>query len=100
LYVEKKIDTMEELNMHMTALDEDEGIRTVGNSESPVPNGYIFVTKSNGRYCINVCERVWDPDTIGYGVGGNDRYFYFDTFDEAWKMLERIVQLPLEAWLY
>jgi hypothetical protein len=100
LYVEKKIDTTEELARHMSALDEDEGIRTVGNSKSPVPNGYVFITKSNERYCINVCEKIWDTETASYKVGGNDKYFYFDTFEETWKMVTSIVELPLEAWLY
>jgi hypothetical protein len=100
LYVENKIDSLEDLERHMSALDEDEGIRTFGNSQSPVPNGYIFITRSNERYCINVCEKIWDAKTSSYQVGGNDKYFYFDRFEEAWKMVKPIIQLPLEAWLY
>jgi len=100
LYVEKKLDTMEELEMHMRALDEDEGIRTVGNSRSPIPNGYVFITKSNQRYCINVCERVWNPQTSSHQVGGNDKYYYFDSFEEAWGTVQSIIRLPIEAWLY
>ncbi len=100
MYVEKKIDTDEELERHMRALDEDEGIRTFGNSQSPIPEGFIFITRSNERYCINICERVWDPAISQYKVGGNDRYFYFDSFDEAWKMIKTIIRLPMEAWLY
>ncbi len=86
--------------MHMRALDEDEGIRTVGNSRSPIPNGYVFITKSNQRYCINVCERVWNPQTSSHQVGGNDKYYYFDSFEEAWGTVQSIIRLPIEAWLY
>lgn len=100
LYSEKKIDTMEHLEMHMEALDEDEGIRTIGNSKSPIPNGYIFITRSNERYCVNVCERILDPGTSRHQVGANDKYFYFDSFEEARKMVSPIIKLPLEAWLY
>jgi hypothetical protein len=100
LYVETRIDTMEDLERHIGALDEDEGIRTVGNFKSPVPDGYIFITKSNDRYCVNVCERVWDAETSSYKVGGNDKYFYFDTFEKVWTMIKSIIRLPLEAWLY
>lgn len=100
MYVEKKLETMEELEMYMRALDEDEGIRTVGNSRSPIPNGYVFITKSNQRYCINLCKRVWNPETRRHQVGGNDEYYYFDTFEEAWRMVQSIIQLPIEAWLY
>ena len=100
MYVEKKIDTDEELQRHMRALDEDEGIRTFGNSQSPIPEGFIFITKSNERYCINLCERVWDAGASQYKVGGNDTYFYFDSFEEAWKMIKTIIRLPMEAWLY
>ena len=100
LYREDKIDTMEMLEKHTCVLDDDEGIRTVGNSKSPIPNGYIFITRFNEKYCINICKRVWDTRKKIYDVGGNDKYYYFDTCEEALNMIKSIIKMPLEAWLY
>ncbi|MBS7626051.1 hypothetical protein KEJ51_03270 [Candidatus Bathyarchaeota archaeon] len=99
-YMEHKIESVEELATLMEAMDQDEGIRVRGSVEDLDGGGFIFISKSNGRYVFNLCDRVYDPKTKDYMPGGNDRWLYFDRFEEAWKTLMTIIHNPLEAYSY
>jgi hypothetical protein len=99
-YMEHKIESLEELATLMEAMDHDEGIRVRGNVEGLEGGGLIFISKSNGRYVFNLCDRIYDPKVGAYMPGGNDRWLYFDGFEEAWKTLMTIIHNPLEAYSY
>jgi hypothetical protein len=99
-YSEHKIESLNELSVLMQAMDQDEGIRIRGEVEGFENGGFIFVTRSASRYCINVCDRVFDPIRKTYSVGGNDVWFYFDTFEEAWAKLATLIRNPIEAYAY
>ena len=99
-YSERKIESLEDLMTLMQAMDQDEGIRIVGDVEGFKNGGFVFVAKSASRYCMNICDRILDPVKKTYSVGGNDAWFYFETFEEAWKKLRTLVKNPIEAYAY
>ena len=99
-YSERRIENLEELALLMQAMDQDEGIRIVGEVEGFKNGGFIFVAKSGDRHCVNVCDRILNPDTKTYAVGGNDLWLYFESFEEAWDKLKTLVRNPLEAYAY
>ena len=99
-YAEHKVENLEELATIMRAMDQDEGIRVQGEVEGFKGGGFIFVAKSNSRYCIQICDRIYDPATKTSTVGGNDVWMYFDTFEEAWEKLKTLIRNPIEAYSY
>ncbi|MGQ9640211.1 MAG: hypothetical protein ACUVUB_07195 [Candidatus Bathyarchaeia archaeon] len=100
IYSEHKIGSLEELATLMRAMDQDEGIRVRGRVEGSQGGGFIFIAKSNGRYTFNLCDRIYDPKSGTYTPGGNDRWLYFDSFEEAWGKLMALINNPLEAYSY
>jgi len=84
----------------MEALDEDEGIRVLGNVKEFVNGGFIFVSRFREKICLNICDRVWDEKTETYTVGGRDVWLYFDDVDSAWVRLKSLIAYPVKAWLY
>jgi hypothetical protein len=99
-YSERRIDSLEALTSLMQGMDLDEGIRIVGQVEGFKGGGFIFVAKSGSRYCINICDRILDPAKKTYFVGGNDEWWYFDTFEKAWQKLKPLLSNPMEAYSY
>lgn len=84
----------------MEALDEDEGIRVLGNVEGFANGGFIFVSRFREKFCLNICDRFWDEKTKTYTIGGRDVWLYFDDMDSAWSRLKSLIAQPLKAWLY
>jgi len=100
LYHEDEINNLEDLRRLVEALDEDEGIRVVGNVEGFANGGFIFVSRFREKFCLNICDRVWDEKTETYTVGGRDVWLYFDDVDAAWNRLKSLIAYPLKAWFY
>ena len=100
LYHEDEINNLEDLRRLMEALDEDEGIRVLGNAKEFVNGGFIFVSRFREKFCLNICDRVWDEKTETYTVGGRDVWLYFDDVDSAWDRLKSLIAYPVKAWLY
>ena len=99
-YSERSINTIEDLVTFVRAMDQDEGIRIVGEVEGYKGGGFIFVAKSGDKYCLNICDRIYDPSRKAYQVGGNDSWYYFDNFEDAWTKLKTLLHNPLEAYAY
>ena len=100
MYQENEIDNLEDLRKFMEALDEDEGIRVLGNAEGFANGGFIFVSRFRDKFCLNICDRVWDEKTKTYAVGERDVWLYFDDADSAWNHLKSLIAQPVKAWLY
>jgi len=100
LYQEEEINSLEDLRRLMEALDEDEGIRVLGKVEGFANGGFIFVSRFRDRFCLNICDRIWDERTKTYTVGGRDVWLYFDDFDSAWNRLKSLIADPVKGWLY
>jgi hypothetical protein len=82
------------------ALDEDEGIRVVGNLSIHIGGGFIFVGYYRGSYCINICDRIWNGKLGKYVAGERDEWYYFDNAKETYAFVLKEAKQPIEAWLY
>lgn len=100
LYSERRLQNLALLKKQMQALDEDEGVRIEGKLPDLANGGYIFVGFYRGSYCVNFCDRVRDKQSGAYTVGTNDRWFYFEEFQDLWKFLRPLIRKPPRAWLY
>ena len=100
LYAERPITKEQDLLDFIKALDEDEGIRLEADLKNHENGGFIFVGFYRGNYCVNICDRVWNPKVHGYVAGGKDEWYYFDTSKEAYRFVVKEAKQPIRAWLY
>lgn len=91
---------MSDLVRFMKALDEDEGIRIEGKVKGLANGGFVFVGFYRGQYCLNTCDRAWDSKIKAYTAGGNDKYEYFERFEELISRIKPLIKKPIRAWLY
>ena len=99
-YYERALRNEQDLLDFTEALDEDEGIRIEGNLKNHTAGGFIFVGYYRGSYCVNICDRVWNPKLRKYLAGGNDEWYYFDTGRQAFTFVMKEAKRPVRAWLY
>ena len=100
VYSERSIRYEKDLLDFINALDEDEGVRIVGNLENHAGGGFIFVGYYRGSYCVNISDRSWNSKLRKYVTGGKDEWYYFDTGRQAFDFVMRDAKRPLRAWLY
>ena len=100
MYKEHRIRTFKELKEYIMALDEDEGIRIIGRVNGFLKGGFIFVGIYMERYCVRICDRIWNDERKAYTVGQRDRYHYFHNLEDLMFFLEKSVERPLIAWFY
>jgi hypothetical protein len=100
LYSERAIKNERDLSDFIEALDEDEGIRIEGNLKNHTAGGFIFVGYYRGSYCVNICDKVWNPQQRKYLAGGKDEWYYFDTGRQAFTFVMKEAKRPVRAWLY
>ena len=99
-YAERPIKDEKDLLDFIQALDEDEGVRIDGGLDNHSNGGFIFVGYYRSNYCVNICDKVWNPKRHRYTTGGKDEWYYFDTGKEAWRFVLKEARRPLRAWLY
>lgn len=100
IYSERAIRNPQDLLDYIQALDEDEGIRIQGNLKNHARGGFIFVGFYRGSYCVNICDKLWNPKVRKYVAGANDEWYYFDTAKQAFDFATKEAMVPLSAWLY
>jgi len=100
VYSERPIRNEKDLLDFIEALDEDEGVRADGNLENHVNGGFVFVGIYRGSYCVNICDKLWNPKLRKHVAGGKDEWYYFDTGKEAFRFVLKEARHPLRAWLY
>ncbi|MGB6681255.1 MAG: hypothetical protein WBF08_08050 [Candidatus Bathyarchaeia archaeon] len=99
-YSEKRVNNFEDLALLIQAMDQDEGIRIRGDIRRFKGGGFIFITKPDDRYCLNIVDRIYDSTTNTDTVGGNDEWIYFHNFEKVWEKLKNLIRNPLEAYAY
>jgi len=82
------------------ALDEDEGIRLDGALKNHENGGFIFIGYYRSSYCVNICDKVWNPELRKFVAGGADEWYYFDTGRQAYDFVTKHAKQPLRGWLY
>jgi len=100
LYSERLIRKAPDLLDFIKALDEDEGIRLEGNLRSHLGGGFIFVGYYRGNYCVNICDRIWNPKLKKHVAGERDEWYYFDDGRGAFEFVMKQAKRPIRAWLY
>jgi hypothetical protein len=100
LYSERAIRNERDLLDFIEALDEDEGIRIEGKLKNHPGGGFIFVGYYRGSYCVNICDKIWNPKLRKHVAGGNDEWYYFDTGTQAFTFVMKEAKRPVRAWLF
>jgi hypothetical protein len=99
-YNDKKIKNLEELRRLINALELDEGIRIIGSDSRFKRGGFIFITKQAEKYCVNICDRIFDIEYSSYIPGGKEEFLYFSDPNEVFEQLNNRMKKPLSAWFY
>jgi len=99
-YSERPIKSARDLLEFIEALDEDEGVRVEGNVVGHIGGGFIFVGYYRGSYCVNICDRIWNPRLRKHVAGERDEWYYFDKGREAYDFVVKEARNPIRAWLY
>ncbi|MBI4258692.1 MAG: hypothetical protein HY619_07035 [Thaumarchaeota archaeon] len=99
-YREQKVRSIGELKKLIDALELDEGIRLQGKSKDFKDGGFIFITKSRGKYCVNFCDKVKDKALRAYVPGGREEFHYLSRAEEVWSLVNGKFATPLKAAIY
>lgn len=99
-YSERKITQLGELKNIVMGLDLDEGIRFVVDVPGYEGKAFVFATKGDDKICIVTKERVFDKNINQYVPGGKEQWKYFETPDEAWDYVSKLLKPPIEAYYY
>lgn len=99
-YAERKITQIRELKTLVWGLDLDEGIRFVADVPAYEKGAFVFLNKSDDRFCVNIKERILDPVTKEMVPGQKEQWKYFETAESAWNFISKYVKPPFEAYYY
>lgn len=84
----------------MRDLEEDEGLRIVGEVQGFMGGGFLFVGVHEGKYRVNICNRIGENERRGYSAGKGGAWHQFDSFAEAWSFIRPMIRRPVQAWVY
>jgi hypothetical protein len=99
-YRERKITQTRELKTLLWGLDLDEGIRFMADYPTYERGAFVFVTKCDDKYCINVKDKLKDESTGEFVPGGKEQWKYFETAEAAWNFISKLLKHPFEAYYY
>ena len=99
-YSERKITQTRELKNLLWGLDLDEGIRFETEFPGYQHGAFVFVTKCDDKYCVNIKERMLDESSNKFVPGGKEQWKYFETPDGAWTFVGKFLKPPFEAYYY
>jgi len=98
--IEDPIRDVRSLRRWMQDLEGDEGLRIVGNVRGFAGGGFLFVGFHQGKYRVNVCDRILDRRKRTYTAGRGGEWHEFDSFEEAWRFVRPMIGRPVRAWIY
>ena len=99
-YSERKITQLRELKALLWGLDLDEGIRFVTDIPGYEKGAFVFLTKCDDRFCVNIKERVLDLGSNQFVPGGKEQWKYFEKAEAAWNYASKFLKSPVEAYYY
>jgi len=97
--IEDSIRSLQSLKKWMRDLEEDEGLRIVGNMRKFAFGGFLFVGIRQGKYRINICDRIRNRQTV-FTAGRGGEWHEFQSFMDAWKFIMPRIRHPVRAWVY
>lgn len=98
--IEDPIHDVRSLRKRMQDLEEDEGLRVVGKMRGFAGGGFLFMGFHQGKFRVNVCDRILDRKKRTYSAGRGGEWHEFDSFEEAWDFVRPIIRRPVQAWVY
>jgi hypothetical protein len=99
-YSERKITQIRELKTLLWGLELDEGIRFVAEIPGYEKGAFVFVTKCDDKFCVNIKEKVMDEATKEFVPGGKEQWKYFEKAEAAWNYISKFLKPPFEAFYY
>jgi hypothetical protein len=99
-YSERKITQIRELKNLLWGLDLDEGIRFMAELPGYGKGAFVFITKCDDKFCVNIKERIQDEATKELVPGGKEQWKYFETAEAAWNFVSKLLKPPFEAFYY
>jgi hypothetical protein len=84
----------------MRDLEEDEGLRIVGKMPEFTGGGFLFVSIHQGKFRVNVCDRIQHARKKTFRPGKGGEWYEFDSFDKVWKFVIERIRRPVQAWVY
>ena len=99
-HIERRIRNIEDLKKVIKTIELDEGIRIYGEIPGFEHGGFIFITKTSNKYCVNICDRIYDRKLEDYIPGGKEDFFPFNTPEEVYEFIKTRISQPLIAWYY
>jgi len=98
--IEDSIRDMRSLRRWVRDLEQDEGLRIVGKVQGFAGGGFLFVGFHQGKYRVNICDRIWDAKERAYRASKGGQWCEFGSFEKAWSFVRPLVRRPIQAWVY
>ena len=89
-YSERKITQIRELKTLLWGLELDEGIRFVAEIPGYEKGAFVFVTKCDDKFCVNIKEKVMDEATKEFVPGGKEQWKYFEKAEVCLELYQQI----------
>lgn len=75
-------------------------MRVVGNMRRYRGGGFVFVGIRQGKYRVNMCDRIWDGKKRVYLAGEGGEWREFESFEDVWRFIRSVARRPVQAWVY
>jgi len=98
--IEDSIRDMRSLRRWVRDLEQDEGLRVVGRVQGFAGGGFLFVGFHQGKYRVNICDRIWNEKERVYRASKGGQWHEFSSFEKAWSFVMPLVRRPIQAWVY
>src|SRR5271169_2846940 len=99
-YSVRKITQIRELKTLLWGLELDVGLRFTAEISGYDKGAFVFVTKCDDKFCVNIKERVIDETTKELVPGGKEQWKYFEKAEAAWNYLGKFLKPHFEAYYY
>jgi len=98
--IEDPVNSMRALRKWVHDLEEDEGLRIVGEVRGFNGGGFLFIGFHQGKYRVNICDRICEGKKRIYKAAKGGEWYGFDSFEEVWRFIRPLVKRPVRAWVY
>ncbi|MFN3621501.1 MAG: hypothetical protein ACK4TI_01285 [Nitrososphaerales archaeon] len=98
-YREKVLRTFKELRAALEQLDSDAGIRISGSFAEFDGGGFIFISKAEEGFIVNICDSVKDGSGV-FIPGEREKWLNLKNVAEVMNFILKTAKRPLKAYLY
>ncbi|MEM1994549.1 MAG: hypothetical protein QXW32_03620 [Nitrososphaerales archaeon] len=98
-YREKVLRTFKELRAALEQLDSDAGIRVKGSLAEFDDGGFIFISKAEEGFIINICDSTKDDNGVLI-PSRKEKWLNLKSVAEVMDFILKSAKRPLKAYLY